>query len=74
MRKRLKEWRKSRLEEEGYKKDKKEYLKLCEKKKKEERERWERKVKKRRENEVWKIVNKERRKRKKTNENIDLEE
>lgn len=50
------------MEQRKRRKGKREFAKLCEKKKRKEKERWERKVKRAsRENEVWKIVNRERR-------------
>lgn len=58
-----------------YKRVKREYKALCEKKKKEENDRWEKQVvEARRENEVSKIINRERKKRKGINEGIGMEE
>ena len=52
-----------------------EYRKLCDEKKKEENDRWERKAAEvKRETEVWEIVNGERKGRKGINEEIELEE
>jgi len=48
---------------------------MCTRKRKQENKKWERKIKKaRRESEAWEIVNRERRKRKRMNENIEMEE
>lgn len=63
MRRELREWRRERGSEEAYKGGKLEYKELCIKK--EENEKWEKKAMEvRKENEVWDIVNKERRRRK----------
>lgn len=63
MRRELREWRRERGSEEAYKRGKLEYKELCIKK--EENEKWEKRAMEvKRENEVWDIVNKERRRRK----------
>lgn len=63
MRRELREWRRKRRSEEAYKRRKLEYKELCIKK--EENEKWEKRAMEvKRENEVWDIVNKERRRRK----------
>jgi len=75
VRKSLRRWRKGEGEEEKYKEGKKGYKELCERKKMEENLRWEREVERvRRENEVWEIVNRERRRRRGVNENIEMRE
>lgn len=53
---------------------KREYKKLCERQKRQENERWERREEDRLEDQVWKIVNKERRKWKDVNRDIEMEE
>jgi len=75
MRRKLRQWRRRGLEEEDYRKGKREYTKLCERKKREESERWEKKIKgTRREKDVWEIVNRERGGRKRVNEEIGTKE
>lgn len=65
VRKKLREWRKKGEGEDKYKGRKRDYRKMCEKKKRKLNEEWERRVKEvRKENEVWKIVNRERKGRK----------
>lgn len=62
VRKRLREWRKKGEGEKEYREKKKEYKELCERKKREINEEWEKKIREvSRENEVWEIVNRERR-------------
>jgi len=74
VRKELREWRKKGGEGGVYKKKKKDYKELCERKKKEENERWEKKAREvKREGDVWELLNKERRKRRGINEGIDQE-
>ncbi|XP_067204108.1 regulator of nonsense transcripts 3B-like [Linepithema humile] len=72
------EMRKSRKgtgEEERYKKSKLEYKELCRRKKKEENDRWEKKAAgARREKEVWEIVNRERKKRRGIQGEIEIKE
>lgn len=75
MRRKLREWRRGRCEREEYRKGRKEYKEMCEKKKKEENERWERKVAEaKRESDVWEVVNRERKKRKKVSREIEMRE
>lgn len=51
----MREWRRRGGEGLEYKKKKKDYRDMCERKKKEENDRWEKKVlEEKRENEVWK--------------------
>ncbi|XP_018360405.1 PREDICTED: uncharacterized protein LOC108759461 [Trachymyrmex cornetzi] len=58
-----------------YRKEKREYKELCETKKREENERWERKVEgARNESQVWEIVNGERKRRKGINKGIEMKE
>ncbi|EZA48016.1 hypothetical protein X777_14457 [Ooceraea biroi] len=55
--------------------DKKKYKLLCESKKKEMNDRWEREAENvRREGEVWEIINRDRRRKKRFNEGIEMEE
>lgn len=55
-----------------YRKEKLECKEMCERKKKEENDRWKRATAEvRREGDVWEIVNRERRERKKINEEIE---
>jgi len=55
--------------------ERKEYRELCERKKKEKNERWEREIEEIRSEEmVWKVVNKERKRRKRINEGIEMGE
>ena len=57
-----------------YRERKKEYKVLCERKRKEKNDRWKRKVAEaKREVAVWEIVNRERKKRKGINEEIEIE-
>lgn len=71
----LRKRRKKGEEDKKYKRSKQENKDLCEKRKREENARWKRKaVEVRREEEVWKIVNRERRKRRRINEDIGWEE
>ncbi|KYN22347.1 hypothetical protein ALC57_05252 [Trachymyrmex cornetzi] len=58
-----------------YRKEKKEYKELCEAKKKEENDKWERKVEgARSERQVWEIVNGERKRSKGINKGIGMRE
>jgi len=58
-----------------YRKKKKEYRELCKRKKKEENDRWEREAEQvRGERDVWRIVNRGRRRGKKVSEDIEMEE
>lgn len=71
----LRKWRGEEGEGEYYRKVKKEYNELCKKKKMEERKRWEREVESAKtEGEVWKIVNRGRKKRQEVNETIEIKE
>lgn len=66
-----------KVEEEGerYKRCRQEYRILCKRRKREENLKWEKKAEKvRREEEIWEIVNRKRRKRKKINESIGWKE
>jgi len=57
----LRKWRRDEVEKGGFRREKKEYRELCERKKREENERWEEIVKRARtEGQVWEIVNRER--------------
>jgi len=63
VRRALRKWRKGRDEEQGYKEEKKVYKEICEKKKREENEKWEKEAEEARtEVQVWNIVNRERKK------------
>lgn len=58
-----------------YREKKRKYRELCERKKKEGNDRWEREAEQmRRERDVWKIVNRDRRRRKRVIEAIELED
>lgn len=71
----LKKWRKIGGGKEKFREKKQEYKKLCEQKKKEETERWEKEAEQvRKESEIWEIVNRDRKKRKGINEEIEEEE
>jgi len=71
VREELRKWRKEEEDKEGYREKKKEYRELCEQKKREESERWEKEAKQvKKEKEVWEIVNRGRRKRRRVNKNI----
>lgn len=60
----LREWRRKDTDGRVYRERKKEYKDLCDRKKKEENEKWKKKAKEaRRENEVWEIINRERKRR-----------
>lgn len=75
VRKVLRNWRREGGEGEKYKDKKRAYKKLCEKKKKEDNERWERRVAKaKRESDVWEIVNRERKRRGRINEDIGMDD
>jgi len=74
VRRELRRWRKEGGGGDRYREVKRAYNRLCEKKREEAR-RWEEEVKEARtENHVWKIVNRERKKKKWVNEGIELEE
>jgi len=61
VRKELRKWRREGGEGDGYRESKREYNKLCERKKKEESERWTELARKAKsEGQVWEVVNKER--------------
>jgi len=63
IRRALTEWRKKRGEIADYKREKKEYKELCGVKRREENERWEEEAEEAKtEEQVWRIVNRERRK------------
>ncbi|KAL6427150.1 hypothetical protein ACFW04_008652 [Cataglyphis niger] len=71
----LRRWRKKGGDGKLYREAKGKYKKLIEGKKKEERERWERESREiRTEGQVWEIVNRGRRKRRKVNKHITMEE
>lgn len=75
VRKELRRWRKEGGEGREYRKGKLEYKEMCERKKREENDRWEKKAAEvKRERDVWEIVNIERDRRKKINERIEMEE
>lgn len=75
VRRKLRGWRRTGMRGEEYRKEKQEYKEMCERKKKEENERWERMaMEARREGDVWAIVNKERKKKRRINEDIGMEE
>lgn len=75
MRREVRRWRKGIRDKEKYREEKKRYEELCERKKKEEVEEWEKIVRMAKtESQVWEIVNKERSKYKGGSNEIDLEE
>jgi len=75
VREELRKWRREGEEKEGYREKKREYRELCERKKREESERWEKEAEQvKKEKDVWEIVNKGRRKRRRVNENIEERE
>lgn len=75
VRKELRKWRKNRADREEYKEKKREYKLICEQKKREENENWEREVDRvKKEGEVWEIVNRGRKRRKMINEEIEERE
>lgn len=71
----LKKWRRDVLGGEAYRREKKEYKELCNRKKAEENERWEREVEKAEtDGQIWQVVNKERKKRRGINWGIGMGE
>ncbi|XP_070517906.1 golgin subfamily A member 6-like protein 25 [Cardiocondyla obscurior] len=71
----MRKWRKGDESGENHKKVKGEYKRLCEQKKLQEKVKWEKEIEMiRTEEEVWKTVNKGRKKRKKIEEKIKIEE
>lgn len=74
VRKELRRWKRAGADDERYRMAKREYEKLCDKKKREENERWEKPMTEaRREEDVWEVVNRQRKKRKEMNEGIEME-
>lgn len=72
VRRRLREWRKRTCERE-YRKKRRKYKDLCDRKRRLENKRWKRKITEaRREAEVWKVINRDRNKRKKINAEIEM--
>lgn len=58
-----------------FRRKRKEYRELCERKKKEENEKWEKRAMVvKRERKVWELINRERKKRARINEGIEMEE
>jgi len=75
VRKELRKWWKRGRKGREYKRRKQEYKELCERKKKEENDRWERRAKDaKRESEIWEIINSERKKKSGIHERIEMEE
>lgn len=73
VRRELRRWRKEDGGGDRFREVKRAYNRLCEEKKREETRRWEEEVKKAKtESQVWKIVNRERIKKKWVNEGIEL--
>lgn len=67
-------WKRAGADGERYRMAKRKYKKLCDRKKREENERWEKPVTKaRREEDVWEVVNRQRKRRKEMNEGIEME-
>jgi len=74
VRRELRMWRKGG-KKETYKEKKREYKELCERKRREENERFEREAEKAgHEREVWRVINRERKYRERVNEDIEMEE
>jgi len=74
-RKELRRWRRKGGKGEEYKRRKQKFREICERKKKEENDRWEKRAAEvSRESEVWEIVNRERKKRRKVTEGIEMAE
>lgn len=74
VRKKLRNWRKRRGEVERYREKKKEYREMCKRKKKDEKERIREIGEAKTERKVWELINRVRKRRKKINEDINLEE
>lgn len=75
MRKELRKWRKGKGEVEGYREGMREYREMCKRKKKEEKERMIREIgEARTEGKVWELIGRVRKRRKRINEEIKLEE
>lgn len=75
VRRSLREWTDGRGGGQEYRKEKREYNKICEKKRQEENEKWEREAQEARtEGQVWRVINRERRKRRRINGEIRMEE
>lgn len=75
VRRALRIWRQGRGEESEFRNKKKEYRKMCEEKKKERNERWKRKITRvMKESEVWEIINRERGRRKRVSDEIEMNE
>ncbi|KAL6429518.1 hypothetical protein ACFW04_008298 [Cataglyphis niger] len=75
VRKELRKWREKGGDGKCYREAKRKYKKLIEGKKKEEKERWEREVREiKTEGQVWELVNRERRRKRKVNEDISMKE
>lgn len=76
VRKALREWKRKGEGGEEYRRERREYIReLCEEKKREKNEEWERKPRKvRMEGQVWEVVNREKRKRRKVNGEIKMGE
>lgn len=68
-------WRRGIGQEQEYKKEKREYKEMCERKKKEKNKSWLKMTAEvRTEKQVWEIINRERKKRKKINKGIEMKE
>lgn len=75
VRRRLREWRSGKGEGRDYRKEKREYRELCDSKKQEENVKWEREVEEARtEGRVWELVNMERKRGRRINRDISMEE
>lgn len=73
MKKVLRKWREGEGEEGLYNQEKKEYRMLCERKKREQKERWEKEVEKiKTESQVWEFVNRGRKRRVRVSEEIKI--
>lgn len=74
MRREIRRWRKMGGEGKEYKEKRKEYRELCERKKKEENEKWEKCARKaKKESDVWGIINRKKVRRVRINKRIEME-
>lgn len=74
VRRELKSWRREKRDGKEHRREKKEYKELCERKK-EENDRWEKRaMEAKKESEVWEILNRERKRRKRISVEIDMRE
>lgn len=75
VRRELRRWRREGDDGIRYRRERDKYKKLCEKKKRADLERWMEEIKEARtEGQMWRIVNRERKRKKRVNEGIEMEE